>query len=200
MAINETVQLLPIEQLTSQIGNLLSGIAKTADPEAASAELNASFAVWYLDEKDIQPAIANGTFPADLTNYQYHHILIDKRPTAFAITESSADGSWQVNSAVIGELAGKVEKAIQALDEPAYDDTEVRLLVIPSQQVYGFWMVERKEVYVVSVPNSFQRLHSGQTLPEAEFLTAVYEEIVLQKSAESQSQPKANRGKQRKKR
>jgi hypothetical protein len=182
MLINETILEAPIASVTRQIGDLISRLHHDLKTRPEKVELGESFDVWDIKTENLRQAISQGDFPAYKTEFQLHQIHFDRRARAYALSRESTSGSPQVIKAAISPIAERIDEAIDCLDADnadESDDTEARLLILHSCRVYAFWLVDRRMVYLIQVPERFKRLRDQQYMNTEDFL------IFIDKAIES---------------
>jgi hypothetical protein len=179
MPVDETNDFIP--DVTEQLGRILPGLCLELKETPQKTELGESFDVWEIDTSKLRQSLRSGTFPALPTHYQHHQILFDGRARASALSEKLPSGSQKVFKVGVSDVAMRIDQAIDRLDSDVGDDSSVVLLKARACWVYAFWLLERHQVFLVSVPSRFTRLseqlQAGKYLQEMDFIGALHDEI-----------------------
>ncbi|MCI0490326.1 MAG: hypothetical protein L0229_27350 [Blastocatellia bacterium] len=136
-----------------------------------------SFDIWNLSTKNLQKAIESGKFPSYKTRYQHHQILLDNSAKACALSQKPPSGVHKVFNVAISKVAGRIDEAITHLEKEEKDDSRVRLLVIRPFWIYAFWLVDRKQVYLISVSARIRGLKAGQQVSTSKLLRVLNKNI-----------------------
>jgi len=177
MAINNTVLDTKAPELAEQIGRLFSGLYYSLETKPKTSVLSESFDIWRLSTQYLQNAIAKGKFPARKTIFQHHQIMLDGKAKAYGISKRSTDGKRQVFSVQLSKIAERIDNAISQIDKDDNSEDRVRLLMSRSFGLYAFWLVDRKQVYIVSVPHRFKQLRIGQYLSLEELMRVLQHKL-----------------------
>lgn len=181
MAVDENNRDDFIPDLREQLGRILPGLCLDLKETPKKTELGESFDVWEIDISKLRQSLKSGTFPALPTHYQHHQILFDGRARASALSEKLPSGSQKVFKVGVSDVAMRIDQAIDRLDSDVGDASSVVLLKARACWVYAFWLLERHQVYLVSVPSRFtqlsEQLQAGKYLQEMDFIGALYDEI-----------------------
>jgi len=170
-----------IHDITEQLGRILPGLYLELKETPEKTELGESFDVWEIDIRELRQSLHNGNFPALPTQYQHHQILFDGQARASALSEKLPSGSQRVFKVGFSDVAMRIDQAIERLDSDVGDDSRVVLLKARACWVYAFWLLDRRQVFLVSVPSRFtqlsEQLQAGNYLHEMDFIGALYDEI-----------------------
>lgn len=177
MADKETLPDLVLRDISSQISNLLPGLIQQQPSPPESMDLRESFAVWTLDLAAPSEMRQDSAFPARETGSWHHQILFDGTPAAHAESVITCDGELRVAEVSISPLAGIVDKAIDWA-ESLEGAVTVRLLALPALLIYTFWLVERKQIYIIDAFPEFVDLQPGSLLSEQDFVSVLYSNLV----------------------
>jgi hypothetical protein len=164
-------------RLTGQLANLLAqhnlGIPADAQPG-----LGESFEIFSLDAGDISTAAQPGVGLGNVirrTSHWHHQIIANGKALGFARSTEpgSPQGEWSVDRLFASNLASEIAAAVDRLDrERPEDDTEARLVFVPSHHLHAFLLESPRgsEVLVVNSPYSGSGPEAGQFYAETEFL------------------------------
>lgn len=184
MATNDTATDNQQADIIEQIGAMLPALYAKPELRPKEVALLETFDLWELDLlelvlEDLPRALLSGQLPLLQPEYQHHQIKIDGRAQAYALSQKSASGRRKVVKVAISSIAERIDEAIDHLDHDPNipDDTPVRLVVVRSCLIYAFWLVERQQVYIISVPARFREILSVTYLDVIEFLRILYEQV-----------------------
>src|SRR6185436_11850042 len=170
-----------IHDITEQLGRILPGLYLELKETPEKTELGESFDVWEIDTRELRQSLHNGNFPALPTQYQHHQILFDGQARASALSEKTPTGSKKVFKVAVSDVAQRIDQAIERLDLDVEDYSRVVLLKARACWVYAFWLLDRRQVFLVSVPSRFtklsEHLQAEKYLHEMDFIVALYDEI-----------------------
>ena len=181
MLVNEANRDDFVSDITEQLGRILPGLCLELRETPEKTELGESFDVWEIDTRELRQSLHSGTFPALPTQYQHHQILFDGQARASALSEKSSSGSQKVFKVGISDVAQRIDQAIERLDSDIGDNSRVVLLKARACWVYAFWLLDRHQIFLVSVPSRFtqlsEQLQAGKYLHEMDFIGALYHEV-----------------------
>jgi hypothetical protein len=181
MVVDETNRDDFIPDIREQLGRILPGLCLELKETPKKTELGESFDVWEIDTSKLRQSLHSGTFPALPTHYQHHQILFDGRARASALSEKLPSGSQKVFKVGVSDVAMRIDQAIDRIDSDVGDESSVVLLKARACWVYAFWLLERHQVFLVSVPSRFtllsEQLQAGKYLEEMDFIGALHDEI-----------------------
>jgi len=170
-----------IHDIAEQLGRMLPGLCLELNQNPEKTELGESFDVWEIDTRELRQSLHNGNFPASPTQHQHHQILFDGQARASALSEKTPTGSKKVFKVAVSDVAQSIDQAIERLDLDVEDYSRVVLLKARACWVYAFWLLDRRQVFLVSVPSRFtqlsEQLQAGNYLHEMDFIVTLYDEI-----------------------
>lgn len=181
MVVNEANRDEFVHDITEQLGRILPGLYLELKETPEKTELGESFDVWEIDTRELRQSLHSGAFPALATQYQHHQILLDGQARASALSEKLPSGSQKVFKVGVSDVAQRIDQAIERLDLDVEDDSRVVLLKARACRVYAFWLLDRRQILLVSVPSRFtqlsEQLQAGNYLHEMDFIGALHDEI-----------------------
>lgn len=159
--------------------------ATVPELDVAQYELGETFTEYILGAETIRTQMHSGADLARLvkaTGRRHHQLKLNKQPVAYARSLISEGGpAGEICQFLISNLAGSIQNAIRWIDEyeerdPEYASTQpaVRLLVVPSYNVYAFWIFREtlgeSNVLIIAAPVWLTKLVRNRLLTTREFL------------------------------
>lgn len=173
-----------LDEVSKQIGEMMHGVI---DPErlakADPTTDKSPFEVWRLGADALLQPTPELRRSAGLTGRWHHQVFLDDVPQGFARSAplGAQPSSWRVLGFFESKLAGKIAAAAAWIDDDknVSGDPLVRLLEVPTYQVYAFWLLRddgQDEVFVIDCPEVFTHLRPNQLLSQASFIDGLRRE------------------------
>lgn len=169
-----------LNHLAAQLNTLLPQAVEGVKLARTPINLTETFPVWMLGAD----AVTKSDLPLDKlarrTGRWHHQIRFAGAADAYARSMPlGADAaSWDIREVYESELAARIDKAIDWIDQNVKGDPEVRLLVVPAYYTHAFWLSERNgsHVVVIDAPKQYTNLRPQKLYTPKEFLESLARE------------------------
>lgn len=177
MAHKATLPGEAVDEIKKQLGGSLPLVFDINRLHSREVKLGASFQVWELSaDYDLKPL---KPFAKLVTNTgEWHHLIyLDDEAIGFAISgvNEPPKGRLTIQEVYKSEIAAKIDAAMTMVDN-LQKDSLTHLLVLQNYLLYAFWLVDIKEVFVISQPEEFKYINSHQLVSEDKFLSDLRQE------------------------